>query len=218
MPSPSPLSVMSVRTRSIGSSSISLRRVVERVDRADDLIAGVGQQMLVVERDQRLVLDHQDPPDFSFTLVEQHLGPSRRRLVCVTSHSAVGSLAGPAKRPTAAVPEDILPNSRPPKPAPAQARAAADRQAARPRRNRLAPRDRADDRGAADRDRRRGGREAGDPADLAPWRHRRRQAGQGARAARACSATTSRSACSPPSATRRAGPPSTIGCRRACRG
>ena len=59
-PSPSPLRLMSVSTRSICCARDHRRRVGEAVDRRDHLIAGVAQHMLVVERDQRLVLDDQD--------------------------------------------------------------------------------------------------------------------------------------------------------------
>ena len=52
----------------------------------------------------------------------------------------------------------------------------AHRQTARPRRHRIAPRGRADDRGGPDRDRRQAGRDARDSAHFAARRHRRRQA------------------------------------------
>ena len=45
----------------------------QAVDCGDDLVAGVVQQSLVVERDQRLVLHHHDPADQPFPLAKEHV-------------------------------------------------------------------------------------------------------------------------------------------------
>ena len=44
------------------------------IDRRDDGITGVLQHILVVERDQGLVLDDHDPVDPSFAPAEEHVG------------------------------------------------------------------------------------------------------------------------------------------------
>ena len=62
-----------MRTRSSGSLVDHRPRAIERVDGRDHLIAGVLEHMLVVERDERLVLDDEDPPDQSFALAEEHV-------------------------------------------------------------------------------------------------------------------------------------------------
>ena len=63
----------STRTRSIACPSVEQRdRIGDAVDRRDDLEPVVGQQMLGVERDQRLVLDDQEPDDPSLLLAEHH--------------------------------------------------------------------------------------------------------------------------------------------------
>src|SRR6185295_2623305 len=48
------------------------QRFVEVVDRGDDVITGLAEEILIVERGQRLVLDDEDPLDDLLTLPEQH--------------------------------------------------------------------------------------------------------------------------------------------------
>ena len=48
------------------------------VDGGNDVVARLGEEMLVVECDQRLVLNDENSPDQSFTLTEQHLGRCSR--------------------------------------------------------------------------------------------------------------------------------------------
>ena len=50
----------------------NLERLVEVVDRRDDLIAGVAEHIFIVERGQRLILDDEDALDDLLTLPEQH--------------------------------------------------------------------------------------------------------------------------------------------------
>src|SRR5439155_22054642 len=54
----------------------NLERIVELVDRRDDLIAGVAEDILIVEGGQRLILDNEDPLDDLLTLPEQHSDPN----------------------------------------------------------------------------------------------------------------------------------------------
>src|SRR5689334_23340331 len=60
-----------------------LERLMEIVDRGDDLVTGVAEHIFIVEGGQRLVLDDEDPLDDLLTLSEQHPGtpmtsPSQR--------------------------------------------------------------------------------------------------------------------------------------------
>ena len=52
-------------------------RLVEIVDRRDDLIAGIAEHVFVVERGQRLVLDDEDPLDDLLAPAEQHRDPDK---------------------------------------------------------------------------------------------------------------------------------------------
>ena len=53
-----------------------LDRLVEIVDGRDDLVTGVAEEIFIVERGQRLVLDDEDPLDDLLALPEQHRNPT----------------------------------------------------------------------------------------------------------------------------------------------
>ena len=184
-----------------------VERFVEIVDGRDDLVAGVAEHIFIVERGQRLILDDEDPLDDLLTLPEQHLGPrpmtsppQRTKRKASAARSATGRATVPAA------------------PQNARGRAAAHRQAARSRRSRLAPRDRADDRRRAHRAQWREAHHARDPARRPERRDGRREGRFGLPRRRACSASTSRRRRSPPRTIRRAGRRSTTGCPPGCRG
>ena len=50
-------------------------RLLEVVDRRDDLITGIAEHVFVVECGQRLVLDNEDALDQLLTPAEQHENP-----------------------------------------------------------------------------------------------------------------------------------------------
>ena len=51
----------------------NFERLVEIVDGGDDLVAGIAEEIFIVERGQRLILDDEDALDDLLTLSEQHL-------------------------------------------------------------------------------------------------------------------------------------------------
>ena len=71
----SPRSRTSLRIRCDLLAFEHLERFVEVVDRRDDLVTGVAEDIFIVERGQRLVLDDEDPLDDLLALPEQHHGP-----------------------------------------------------------------------------------------------------------------------------------------------
>ena len=73
-----------------------VERFIEVVDRRDDLITGIAEHILIVERRQRLILDDEDPLDDLLTLPEQH-SISNHDLAPATNQAPTGAEA--AQRP-----------------------------------------------------------------------------------------------------------------------
>src|SRR5258708_34094716 len=53
----------------------NLKCIVELIGRRDDLVPGVAEDVFVIERGQRLILDDKDPLDDLLVLPEQHADP-----------------------------------------------------------------------------------------------------------------------------------------------
>lgn len=52
-----------------------IQRFIEVVDRGDDVVAGIAQDIFIVERGQRLILDDEDALDDLLPPPEQHGDP-----------------------------------------------------------------------------------------------------------------------------------------------